>query len=378
MMTTLDAFLAAPKSAARRPAPVAPLATVLAVLGLLALLSGWSGVGPSAYLLNLIGQVAAFGLLAISLDLIWGYAGVLSLGHGLYFAIGGYLIAMHMVKVSFLLTSTPPDFMLFMGWTELPGYYAGLEFFPYALLLILTLSALTAFLFGFISFRSRVSGVYFAIITQALVYVAMLLFFRNDTGFGGNNGMTGFTELLGQPLAERSTIAGLAGVSLLTAALALAVCARLTRSRYGHMLVAIRDDEARLRFLGYETLWLKLVVWTLSAMLAAIAGMLYVPQVGIVNPRVLSPELSIEIAVWVAIGGRGTLVGAFIGAALISAAKFTLTAIAPDLWPFILSLLVLVVVVALPNGLFGSGEALREKAAAWASRAAGRRKEGGA
>ncbi|MBX2854345.1 MAG: urea ABC transporter permease subunit UrtC [Rhodobacteraceae bacterium] len=371
-----DQLFSPPGSATRPAPPVAPLALLLAFLGLASILSGWTGIGPSPYFLNLIGQVAAFGMLAISLDLIWGYAGVLSLGHGLYFAIGGYLIAMHMVKVSYLLTSTPPDFMLFMGWDELPGYYAGLEWFPYTLLLIITISALVAFIFGFISFRSRVSGVYFAIISQALVYVAMLLFFRNDTGFGGNNGMTGFTEILGQPLGERATIAGLTGASLLAAAMALAVASRVVRSRYGHMLMAIRDDEPRLRFLGYETLWLKLGVWTLSAVIAAIAGMLYVPQVGIVNPRVLSPELSIEIAVWVAIGGRGTLVGAFLGAVLITTAKFILTAIAPDLWPFILSLLVLVVVVALPNGLFGSGETLRTRISQLATRRAARQAEG--
>ncbi|MEM7525001.1 MAG: urea ABC transporter permease subunit UrtC, partial [Pseudomonadota bacterium] len=195
-------------------------------------------------------------------------------------------------------------------------------------------------------------------------------FFRNDTGFGGNNGMTGFTQMLGQSLAARETVAALAGISLLAAALALTLSSRLVRSRYGHMLVAVRDDEPRLRFLGFDTLWLKLGVWVLSAMIAAIAGMLYVPQVGIVNPRILSPELSIEIAVWVAIGGRGTLVGAFLGAVLISTAKFFLTAIAPDLWPFILSLLVILVVVALPNGLFGSGDALRERFAPLARRRA--------
>jgi urea transport system permease protein len=265
-----------------------------------------------------------------------------------------------MVKVSFLETQTPPDFMLFMGWSELPAYYAGMESFPYILHAIIIVSALVAFVFGYISLRSRISGVYYAIITQALVYVAMLLFFRNDTGFGGNNGMTGFTTLLGMRLADRSTIAVLCAASIAAAALALYGCHRLVASRFGHMLLAIRDDEARLRFLGYETLWIKISVWVLSAVLAAIAGMLYVPQVGIINPRVLSPELSLEVAVWVAVGGRGILAGAFLGAVVINAVKFVLAASAPTRWPFILSLLILGVAVALPNGVLSAGEAWRK------------------
>ncbi|EWY41614.1 amino acid ABC transporter permease [Skermanella stibiiresistens SB22] len=350
-MSGLDDVLIGP----RRPAPrrgTAPMvAAVLALLGVGVLAAGAGGAGPSAYVLNLIGQIATFGMLAVALDLIWGFAGVLSLGHGLFFAIGGYLVAMHMVKVTFLATGTPPDFMLFMGWDRLPFYYAGLESFAYTSVLVVVVAGLAAFAIGYTAFRSRVAGVYFAIITQAFVYVAMLLMFRNDTGFGGNNGMTGFTEILGQPLADRRTVAWLSGASILAAALTLGGSALLTGSRFGHMLIAIRDDEARLRFLGHDTLWIKLTVWCLSAVLAAIAGMLYVPQVGIINPRVLAPDLSIEIAVWVAIGGRGTLTGAFLGAVLVSALKFLLTAVAPDLWPFILSGLVLVVVVLLPNGL---------------------------
>jgi urea transport system permease protein len=336
------------------------LSAALAALAGLVLAFGATDFGPSPYMMNLLGQIACFGLLAISLDLIWGYAGILSLGHGLFFAIGGYLIAMHMVKVSFLETQTPPDFMLFMGWKDLPAYYAGMESFAYILVAIIAVSALVAFIFGYISFRSRISGVYFAIITQALVYVAMLLFFRNDTGFGGNNGMTGFTSLLGMRLADRSTIAVLCAASIGAAALALYGCHRLVSSRFGHMLLAIRDDEARLRFLGYETLWIKISVWVLSAILAAIAGMLYVPQVGIINPRVLSPELSLEVAVWVAVGGRGILAGAFLGAVVINVVKFLLTASAPTLWPFILSLLILGVAVALPNGMLSAGEAWRK------------------
>jgi len=307
--------------------------------------------GISPYLANIIGQIATFVLLAIALDLIWGFAGVLSLGHGLFFALGGYLIAMHMLKEGYVNAGVVPDLMTFMGWTELPGYWALFESFPYAAALILVLPGLVAFAYGWMSFRSRVSGVYFAIITQALTYVAMLLMFRNDTGFGGNNGMTGFVSLLGMPMGAPSTAVWLATASTAAALAAFLLCGRLVRSPFGRMLVAVRDDEARLRFLGYDPVWPKLAVWTLSGVMAAIAGALYVPQVGIINPRLLSPEVSIEIAVWVALGGRGTLSGAVIGAVVISALKFWLTGFAPDLWPFILSLLVLLVVVGLPNGL---------------------------
>lgn len=310
-----------------------------------------SGIGISPYLANIIGQIATFALLAIALDLIWGFAGVLSLGHGLFFALGGYLIAMHMLKDGYVYAGVVPDLMTFMGWTDLPGYWAFFESFPYAAALILILPGLLAFAYGWMSFRSRVSGVYFAIITQALTYVAMLLMFRNDTGFGGNNGMTGFVSLLGLQMGAPQTAVWLATSSTAATLVAFLLCGRLVRSPYGRMLIAVRDDEARLRFLGYDPVWPKLAAWTLSGVIAAIAGALYVPQVGIINPRLLSPEVSIEIAVWVALGGRGTLSGAVIGAVVISALKFWLTGFAPDLWPFILSLLVLLVVVGLPNGL---------------------------
>ncbi|MFT7059076.1 MAG: urea transport system permease protein [Pseudorhodobacter sp.] len=327
---------------------LAALTLALPVLG--GPLAG-SGIGISPYLANIIGQIATFALLAIALDLIWGFAGVLSLGHGLFFAMGGYLIAMHMLKERYVNAGVVPDLMTFMGWSDLPAYWVYFESFPYAAALIVILPGLLAFAYGWMSFRSRVSGVYFAIITQALTYVAMLLMFRNDTGFGGNNGMTGFASLLGLQMGTRQTAVWLATASTGAALVAFLLCGRLVRSPYGRMLVAVRDDEARLRFLGYDPVWPKLAAWTLSGVIAAIAGALYVPQVGIINPRLLSPEVSIEIAVWVALGGRGTLSGAVIGAVVISALKFWLTGFAPDLWPFILSLLVIVVVVGLPNGL---------------------------
>lgn len=309
----------------------------------------------SPYLANAAGQLAAFALLAVSLDLIWGYAGVLSLGHGLYFALGGYLVAMHLLKHAMAVTGKVPDFIQFMGWSDVPFYWAGFEHLGYAALLTVILTVVLAGVFGFVSFRSRVSGVYFSIITQAFVYVAMLLMFRNDTGFGGNNGMTGFSVILGFDMADPAVTRGLAAVSLLTLVVALLCCRALVTSRFGRLVVACRDDEARLRSLGYSTLPIKLGIWCLSAVLAAIAGFLYVPQVGIVNPRLLSPDLSLEIAVWVAIGGRGALSGAVIGAVLVNGVKFWLSSRAPELWPFILSGLVVLVVLVFPNGLLDLG-----------------------
>ena len=349
--------MASDQSAARVDRPLLSrivVGTLIALVVAVPLLGGplsGSAAGLSPYLANIIGQIATFALLALALDLIWGYGGILSLGHGLFFAVGGYLIAMHMLKAGYVFGGVTPDLMTFMGWSELPMHWAFFESFPYALLMIFLLPGLLAFFYGYVSFRSRVSGVYFAIITQALTYVAMLMMFRNDTGFGGNNGMTGFTTLLGQDIGGQGMVVGLATASVLALLLAFIGCSALLRSPFGKLLIAIRDDEARLRFMGYDTLWPKLAAWCLSGVLAAIAGALYVPQVGIINPRLLSPELSIEIAVWVALGGRGALSGAVIGAAIISALKFWLTGFVPEAWPFILAIVVLVVVTLLPNGL---------------------------
>ncbi|MCS0495754.1 urea ABC transporter permease subunit UrtC [Ancylobacter sp. MQZ15Z-1] len=331
--------------------PFLGLVGLLVVVALAMALFAGTPFGLSRYLANAIGQLAAFAVLALSLDLIWGYLGILSLGHGLFFAVGGYVVAMYLLKHSFVVTGTVPDFLQFMGWKDFPFYWAGFDFFPYALLAAVVVTLLIAGVFGYVSFRSRVSGVYFAIITQALVYVAMLLMFRNDTGFGGNNGMTGFTVMFGWPMGTSGMITGLAVASLVVLAGVLVGCRWLVGSRFGALMLATRDDETRLRTLGYETLRLKLTVWCLSAVIAMIAGMLYVPQVGIINPRLLSPELSLEIAVWVAIGGRGHLVGAVIGALLVNAVKFWLSSAAPDVWPFILSGLIVLVVLVFPNGL---------------------------
>jgi urea transport system permease protein len=313
---------------------------------------GWlPGFGLPIYLVNAVGQIMCFALLAMSVDLMWGGAGVLSLGHGLYFAAGGYLCAMHLLRTAYAATNVLPDFLLFMGHGGFPAWWALFDTAAVTIVAILVLPALLAFAFGYVSFRSRVNGVYFSIISQALTYTAMLLMFRNDTGFGGNNGMTGFHDIAG--LAAGSLPAAVLLATLATAAVLTTLLAGrvILASRFGRLLTAIRDDEPRLRFLGYETLWLKLAAWCASAGVAAVAGALYVPQVGIINPSLLDPTLSLEIAVWVAIGGRGGLVGAIIGAVLVNVVKFWLSAAAPAAWPFVLSLLVLLVVLALPNGL---------------------------
>ncbi len=338
-------------SGERGPAATAVLIAILLVLVPLMGLHLLGSVGLSVYLVNVVGQVMCFALLAMSVDLMWGGAGVLSLGHGLFFAIGGYLSAMHLLRTAFAKTHVLPDFLQFMGQTRFPAYWHLFDSLPLTLLAILLIPGVVAFVFGFVSFRSRVNGVYFSIITQALTYTAMLLMFRNDTGFGGNNGMTGFHAVAGLPVGGAGAAVLLTTLSTLAVLVALIGGRLLITTRFGRMLVAIRDDEPRLRFLGYDTLWLKLSAWCLSAMVAAVAGALYVPQVGIINPSLLDPSLSLEIAVWVAVGGRGGFYGAIIGAVLVNVVKFWLSAAAPSLWPFVLSLLVLLVVLVLPNGL---------------------------
>jgi urea transport system permease protein len=340
----------------------AALILILVALPLLGL-----GIVPGQqlpiYFVNAAGQVMCFALLAMSVDLMWGGAGVLSLGHGLFFAMGGYLAAMHLLRTSYAATHVLPDFLLFMGQTAFPAWWRFADSPVLTLAAILLVPALVAFGFGYVSFRSRVNGVYLSIITQALTYTAMLLMFRNDTGFGGNNGMTGFHSIMGLPMGGMPSAVLLASLSTAAVLAALVAGRLLLATRFGRLLTAIRDDEARLRFLGYETLWLKLAAWCLSAAVAAVAGALYVPQVGIINPSLLDPALSLEIAVWVAIGGRGGLVGAILGAVLINILKFWLAGAAPTLWPFVLSLLVLLIVLVLPNGLLD----LRNRSRGWIS-----------
>lgn len=307
----------------------------------------------SLFSINLIGQIMSFALLALALDLVWGMAGMLSLGHGIFFGIGGYMMGMYLLDASYAQTHVLPDFMQYMGWSTFPPLWNLVSSFGAMLVLCVVLVVAVATLFGFVTFRSRINGVYFSIITQALTYALMLLLFINDVGLGGNNGLTGFTRILGFPLSNVSTQIGLAVVACLVLAAAYLLLRFLAASGLGRALVAIRDDEARMRFLGYKTHVLKLLAWGLSAVLAALAGMLYVPQIGIVNPTIVSPTLSIEIAVWVAIGGRGTLIGAIIGAILVNGLKFWLTAAAPSIWPFILAGVTLLITIAMGRGLWG-------------------------
>jgi urea transport system permease protein len=316
-----------------------------------------SALHLSLFGINLIGQIMCFALLALALDLVWGYAGILSLGHGIFFGIGGYLMAIYLLNGAYAQTHVLPDFMQYMGAHDFPALWTVLARLDVTVLATVVISAIVAGVFGFVTFRSRINGVYLSIITQALTYALMLLLFINDIGLGGNNGMTGFTQLAGHPIAGTGTQIGLAVASCVMLVLAYLGVRYLTRSAFGRALIAVRDDEARMRFLGYRTHTLKLIAWCLSAVLAALAGMLYVPQVGIVNPTIVSPQLSVEIAVWVAIGGRGTLVGAILGAILVNGIKFWLTAELPAVWPFILAGVTLLIVVCFSNGVWGTFKA---------------------
>lgn len=318
----------------------------------------------SLFVVNLIGQVLCFALLALALDFVWGLLGVLSLGHGIFFGIGGYVMGFHLLNAAYADTQVLPDFMQFMGWTTFPAALQPFASMPVALLLGLLMAVIVGGVVGLAAFRSRINGVYFSIITQALTYALMLLLFNNDLGLGGNNGLTGFTLLGGFELARESTQVGLASLSALVLAAVFFLLRWLAQSGFGQAMVAVRDDEARLRFLGYRTDRIKLAAWCLSCAVAALAGMLYVPQVGIINPGIVSPMLSVEIAVWVAIGGRGTLTGAVLGAAIISCLKFWLSAEIPSLWPFVLAGITLLITVALRNGLWGGWQQWRTARAA--------------
>ena len=313
-------------------------------------------------LVPLFGKYLAYAVLAVALDLVWGRAGILSLGHGAFFALGGYAMGMYLMRQigprGVYAHPVLPDFMVFLNWQELPWYWYGFDRFPFALAMVVLVPGTLAFVFGWLAFRSRVSGVYLSIITQALTYALMLAFFRNDMGFGGNNGLTDFKDILGFPIASPDTRLGLYLATGVLLVLALAVAIHLRRSPLGRLLVAIRDGEARARFLGHDTLRAKLFVWTLSAVLAGLAGALYVPQVGIINPSEFSPAASIEIAIWVAVGGRDTILGPVLGAFLVNGMKTWLTGAAPELWLFVLGGLFVLVTLVLPKGLVGIVELL--------------------
>ena len=319
----------------------------------------------SAYAITLVGKIMCYAMVAVAMDLIWGYGGILSLGHGLFFALGGYAFGMYLMRQigrDGSYQSELPDFMVFLDWKELPWYWAGSDSFPWVALLVVAVPAIVAFVFGYFAFRSRIKGVYFSIITQALTYAAMLLFFRNETGFGGNNGFTDFKRVLGYSITAPETRLVLFGLTALALAATLVFALWLTRSKFGRVLTAIRDAESRVMFIGYNPLWYKLAIWTISAVLCGIAGALYVPQVGIINPSEMSPANSIEIAIWVAVGGRGTLIGPVIGAFVVNLAKSWFTVSFPEYWLFFLGLLFIVVTLLLPKGLVGLWQTLREKA----------------
>jgi len=324
-----------------------------------------SALHVSAYWVTLLGKIMCFAVVAIAMDLIWGYAGILSLGHGLFFALGGYAFGMYLMRQigsDGQYRQPMPDFMVFLDWKEFPWQWFNSDSFLWCAMLVVVVPGVLAYVFGFFAFRSRVKGVYFSIITQALTFAAMLLFFRNATGFGGNNGFTDFRRILDIPIATPQTRMTLFAITGATLIATLLLGRWLVTSKFGRVLAAIRDAETRVMFCGYDTLHYKLFVWTLSAVLCGIAGALYVPQVGIINPSEMSPANSIEIAIWVAVGGRGTLAGAALGAGLVNGAKSFFTQAFPEYWLFFLGLLFILVTLFLPQGVLGLINKRRERA----------------
>jgi len=309
------------------------------------------------YTITLLGKYLSFALLAMAVDVVWGYCGILSLGHGAFFALGGYGMGMYLMRQigdrGVYGNPELPDFMVFLNWTELPWFWYGFDQFWFAAIMIMLVPGFLAFIFGWLAFRSRVTGVYLSIMTQALTYALMLAFFRNEMGFGGNNGLTDFKELMGFDLQADSTRVALLICTALTLGAAYLLSQFILSSKYGRVIEAIRDGESRVRFVGYKTETYKVWLFVYSAILAALAGALYVPQVGIINPGEFSPINSIEIVVWVAIGGRGLLYGAILGAVLVNFAKTQFTGILPEAWLFALGALFVIVTVFLPKGVVG-------------------------
>lgn len=336
------------------------LAAIGILLPLLNLLTPESSaLHVPTYLISLFGKYVCYALLALSIDLIWGYCGILSLGHGAFFALGGYAMGMYLMRQigtrGVYANPTLPDFMVFLNWKELPWYWYGFDMFWFAAVMVLLVPGLLAFGFGWLAFRSRVTGVYLSIITQAMTYALLLAFFRNDFGFGGNNGLTDFKDILGFNVQADGTRAALFMLSCLALAIGFFICRAVVTSKLGKVLIAIRDAESRTRFLGYRVESYKLFVFTLSACMAGVAGALYVPQVGIINPSEFAPGNSIEAVIWVAVGGRGTLVGAALGAIVVNYAKtvFTSGPLAPY-WLFMLGALFVAVTLLLPKGIVGT------------------------
>jgi urea transport system permease protein len=320
----------------------------------------------STYTVTLLGKYLCYGLLAIAVDLVWGYCGILSLGHAAFFSLGGYAMGMYLMRQiggrGVYGDPILPDFMVFLNYKELPWFWHGFDMFWFAMLMMIVVPGLLAYLFGWLAFRSRVTGVYLSIITQALTYALMLAFFRNDMGFGGNNGFTDFKDLLGFDLKLPSTRIGLFLCTVLVLALAYVACRYIVSSRAGRVVAAIRDAESRTRFIGYRVESYKVWLFTFSAVLAGLAGALYVPQVGIINPSEFAPINSIEVVIWVAVGGRGTLYGAVAGAVLINYAKTYFTAAVPEFWLYALGALFVLATLFLPKGLVGLFNKQQERA----------------
>jgi len=312
----------------------------------------------------LVAKIMCYAICALAMDLIWGYAGILSLGHGLYFALGGYAMGMYLMRQighDGNYRSDLPDFMVFLDWKELPWTWAGSASLAFQLFLVVAVPALVAGAFGWFAFRSRIKGVYFSIITQALTFAAMLLFFRNETGFGGNNGFTDFKRIAGVPIALPSTRMVLFVVTGCTLVGFYLLARAIVNSKFGRVLQAIRDAESRVMFTGYDPLRYKLAIWVLSAAMCGVAGALYVPQVGIINPGEMSPAASIEMAIWCAVGGRGTLVGPVVGAFFVNGAKSWFTQAFPEFWLYFLGALFIAVTLFLPRGLLGIAAGLRRR-----------------
>ena len=377
-MTTQPACLPTPQPLLSRSGWALFLSAVVAICAIAPLLNlalpPDSPLHMSDYLVALLGKIMCYAICALAMDLIWGYTGILSLGHGLFFALGGYVMGMYLMRQigrDGNYKSDLPDFMVFLDWKELPWHWALSDSFVATLILIVAVPGLVAFVFGYFAFRSRIKGVYFSIITQALTFALMLLFFRNETGFGGNNGFTDFKRILGLPLATpemRMSLFVMTGLSLLGFYL---MARYLVRSKFGRVLQAIRDAEGRVMFSGYNPLGYKLTIWVISAVMCAVAGALYVPQVGIINPSEMSPAQSIEIAIWAAVGGRATLIGPIVGAFAVNGAKSWLTVAAPEVWLYFLGALFIAVTLFLPGGIMGLLRNPRSLLRAWQQRRKG-------
>ncbi|MFD2176773.1 urea ABC transporter permease subunit UrtC [Veronia pacifica] len=345
----------------QQPASFRLIAILLALGFVVPILNLWvpseSIFHVETYTVSLLGKYLSYAILALAVDLVWGYLGILSLGHGAFFALGGYAMGMYLMRQigdrGVYGDPLLPDFMVFLNWQDLPWFWLGFDQFWFTCLMIALVPGTLAFIFGWLAFRSRVSGVYLSIITQALTYALMLAFFRNEMGFGGNNGLTDFKDILGASLQSDVTKVGLFVATVLTLVGVYVVCHRIVNSRLGRLSMAIRDGEARVRFMGYRVENIKLWLFVLSAVIAGVAGALYVPQVGIINPGEFSPLNSIEIVVWVALGGRATLYGAVIGAVLVNYAKSWFTVEFPEVWLFALGGLFVVSTLFFPKGVSG-------------------------